>query len=362
MNKKQLIILASVVTAVIIVAISTTLFITRRGNNNEGEYTGDTRPLLMDNRPSTPLLPPSDDQTNEYIEDTGQFAIAPTALGLLSIIPQSEGSQGIQRDTAFLIASDTQVLTESHLRNYLTVRRPGSAEYINGERLILEQQTDNSFLLRLAQELSPAQIYNIVYSPTGMQPTSHAFQTADIFRITGTTPANSTHNIPHDSGIEVTFTYTLANERDFANHFVINPPVEGRFLRRDNTYIFAPNKLELNTLYTVTILAGLTSTTGETLAEDHSFSFTTRWGTAQGRPFSIAGRAYETFLPWTEVFIALHVNPPYTDFNVRLYDLRTAENFLNFSSDNEKEHIENFELEVFSVQTDYLHAKYLLYG
>ena len=356
MNKKQLIILASTTTVVIVAAILITLFLTRRGNNNEEEHTSDTRPPLIDTAPTPLPEQPSD----EYMEVADQFTIAPAALGLLSITPQNTGNLGIQRDTAFLITSGTQTLTESHLRNYLTVRRPGSAEYINGERLILEQQADNSFLLRLTQELSPAQIYNIVYSPTGMQPTSHAFQTADIFRITGTTPANSTHNIPHDSGIEVTFTHALANERDFASHFVINPPVEGRFLRRDNTYIFAPNNLEFNTVYTVTILAGLTDATGETLAEDHTFSFTTRWGTAEGRPFSIAGRAYETFLPWTEVIIALHVNSPYTNFNVRLYNLHTAENFLNFNNENEKEHIENFELELFSVRTDYVNANYLL--
>ena len=334
MSKKEIIIIASIVTACLI-AIGVVMFTINRNNAEDTfvQISSETPPAVT--TPTTPEPPTGESPT--------PFAIAPSALGHISITPLSTGSLGIERDASFLITSDTQALTEEHLRAYLSV---GS-----GENFTLEpqpQKADNAFILRFEETLAPAQIYTLVYSPTGMQPTSHAFQTTDIFRITATTPANSTHNIPHNSGIEVTFSQALANASNFEAAFVITPHVEGKFLQRDNTYIFAPEALAFNTVYTITIKPGLTSVTGETITEYHTFSFTTRWGTATERPFSIAGSVYEIFLPWSEVFIALNVsqNFPHRDFVVNLYDLQTPENFLHFETPGE--FIETFEVELYS--------------
>ena len=336
MTKKQILIAAGIITTCIIVIVVTVFLTNRNDAIPVAQIPQETSPGV-----TAPTTPESSTEV-PFIEAT-PFAIAPSALGHISITPLSIGELGVERDSSFLITSDTQTLTEAHLRTYLSV---GS-----GESFTLEpqpQKSDNAFLLHFEQTLAPAQIYTLVYSPTGLQPTSHAFQTTDIFRITATTPANSTHNIPHNSGIEVSFSQALANASDFEAAFVITPPVEGRFLQRDNTYIFAPDALEFNTVYTVTIKQGLTSITGETLTEYHTFSFTTRWGTATERPFSIAGSVYETFLPWNEVFIALNVgqNFPHRDFVVNIYDLQTPENFLNFETPGE--FIETFEVELYS--------------
>ena len=323
MSKRTILIIAgSVTTLCLIVPLVLIFYFSSTDNDIPGIEVATHEP----NQPPRPTLPTTPTQEPDpYIPD--QFTIAPAAIGLLSITPIESTSLGIARGTAFLISSETQPLTEAHLQSYLSIP--------SGESFTLEAQPDDTFLLRFANDLSPAQIYNIVYSPPQMQPVSHAFQTVDIFRITATTPATATHSIPTDSGIEVTFNQALANAYDFRDAFVIYPPVEGRFYQRENTHIFAPNELAPGIEYTVTIRPGLTGITGEVLEEAYSFMFTTRWGTATAREFSIAGRAYTTFLPWQQPVIPINASNAYLnrDFIVSIYDLQTPENFINFSGD-----------------------------
>jgi len=336
MQKKTIIIIASIAAVLALIPIGYfTLF------RATPEY-GHTPTIAEATEPTTAATIPPTPDTDTAVTAVATAEIAPSALGQISIMPLSadNGHLGVARDSGFLISSDTQTLTAEHLRTYITSS--------NGQNFLIEPQQGGSFLLRFEELLAPAQIYNLIYSPTGMQPTSHAFQTADIFRVVSTTPANSTHNTPSDSGIEVTFTQEV-DERDFEAAFVIDPPVEGRFLRRDNTFIFAPNELAFNTTYTVTIKDSLTSATGETLAESHTFMFTTQWGTARGAAFSLPGSAYQTFLPWDEISIGLNVRYdfPYDDFIVRLYDLQTPENFINFTSPGELLYVFDLALETF---------------
>jgi len=285
--------------------------------------------------------------------EPGSFAIAPTALGDITITALNTTELGVATDSAFLITSDVHTLTETHLLSYLSVR--------SGESFTLEAQPDNTFLLHFEENLTNNQIYNLIYQPPGRQAASHAFQTTDIFRITATSPANHTHGIPYNAGIEVTFSQPLA--ADFSTAFIIDPPAEGRFYERDNTFIFAPYSLDFNTIYTVTITQGLASVTGEVLAEDYTFSFTTQWGTATAPLFSISGNAYETFLPWDEVFIAINVSRDFTgrDFYVSLYDLQTPENFIEagFYPSITGHLIETFALELYEFESDWQTFSYL---
>jgi len=277
-------------------------------------------------------------------------------LGLLSITPVATTSYGVATDSAFLISSESHNLTEAHLLSYLSVRSRGQE---GGTAFTLVAQPGNSFLLEFEEELTRNQVYNIVYHPPGLQASSHAFQTVDTFRITSTTPANSTHNIPSDTGIEVTFSQAL--QGNFADAFSIDPPVQGRFTQRGNTHIFAPESLRYNTVYTVTISQGLLSTMGYTLAENYIFSFTTQWGTANIPMVSLSGSEHETFLPWNEVFIALNISSNFSgrDFLVRLYDLQTPERFLNFNEADDRLPVDTFELEVREFEAEHQTFFYL---
>jgi len=265
------------------------------------------------------------------------FTIAPTALGDIDITAIDSTKAGVAIYSGFLITSEVQTLTEEHLYAYLSVR--------SGEDFTLEAQPDNAFLLRFDENLANNQVFNFVYSPPGRQVASHAFQTKDIFRITATTPANNTHEVPVNTGIEITFSQELIG--NFEEAFVIVPMTEGRFFRRGNTYIFTPASLDSDTTYTITIQCGLESVTGEVLAEKYTFSFTTQWGEMAQSPFSISGDVYETFLPWNEVFIALDIFSGFSgrDFYVSLYTLQAAEHFIHFDADTPKTLVDTFEVE-----------------
>lgn len=285
------------------------------------------------------------------------FIIAPTSLGDITIAAIGAGELGIAADSEFLITSNVRGLTVEHLMSYLSVR--------SGEGFTLEQLSGDTFMLRFVEPLAHNAVYNLVYQPPGQQAASHAFQTADIFRVSSTSPAHSTNGIPVDAGIEVTFSQPLASDTDFEAAFSIDPPVDGRFLQRENTYIFAPtSELDFNTRYTITIAGGLRSVTGDVLEEAHQFAFNTQWGTANEPLFSVAGSAYETFLPWGEVFIAMNIAvPPRTsDFEVRLYELSTASDFINFEDTSSGQLIDTFELEISEFQTGHRSFFYLFLG
>ena len=280
--------------------------------------------------------------------------IAETALGRLNITPLSTSDFGIARDSDFVVSSTVTMLTEPYLLAYLSV---------TGDKAFQIEAIENGyFLLRFDEDLTPGAIYNIVYSPIGFQSTSHAFQTADTMRVSGTTPRNSSHGIPITTGIEITFTQPLANKADFQQAFSINPSAEGHFISRQNTYIFVPDELSFNTLYTVTIAPGLVSANGELLEEELMFSFTTQWGTVAESLFSIEGSAYETFLPWTEIFIDINISRDFKnrDFYVRLYDLQTPDNFINFDSPGEL--IDTFKLELSTFPAGHREFHYLFLG
>jgi len=102
-----------------------------------------------------------------------------------------------------------------------------------------------------------------------------AFQTARRFQITSNFPANEATNVPINTGIEVTF-----SEEDFTAidyFFSIYPNVAGRFETRRNTAVFVPtSRLEYQTVYTVTIRAGIRlEGTNDELLTDYVWSFET---------------------------------------------------------------------------------------
>ncbi|MCL1883598.1 MAG: Ig-like domain-containing protein [Defluviitaleaceae bacterium] len=279
--------------------------------------------------------------TNEQME----FSVAPTALGDILIEAVSISEYGIYVDTGFLVSSETRTLDVEHLTNYLSVR--------SGEIFSLEEQGGNVFLLNFEEELLPNRVYNFIYQPSGYAPASHAFQTVDAFRVVSTTPSHNTHGVPSDTGIEITFSRPIEGGIDaFSAAFSIEPMVDGRFINRENTYIFVPSFLNSNTMYTVTISLD---------AEDYTFAFTT--GVGEEVAFSVAGDAYETFLPWNEVFIAMNVSPEFgeRDFIVELIDVQTPENFLNFAdieSTNDF-HVRKFEIELRTFEGEWLNTHFL---
>jgi len=350
MDKKKIVIISGIAVILLLVVSAIIFFYTLEETPPvDGEH------RLIEATQRVPATPNPPSNLEPFVEEVEPFGIAPSALGDITITALSTTALGVATDSTFLISSEVHTLTEEHLRSYLSVR--------SGEEFLLEARPDNAFLLSFEEQLENNQVYNLVYHPPGRQVTSHAFQTADIFRVTATSPAHNTHGIPQEAGIEISFSQNLAN--NFEDVFIIDPPVAGSFHRRDNNHhIFVPYSLEFSTRYTVTIPQGTASTTGEVLTEDYTFSFVTRWGTATIPLFSIAGNAYETFLPWDEVFIAINVSRDFEgrEFYVDVYDLQTPENFINFSeadSANLSNPFASFELELQEFRSEHRSFFYL---
>ncbi|MCL2364335.1 MAG: Ig-like domain-containing protein [Defluviitaleaceae bacterium] len=285
------------------------------------------------------------------------LAFAPGALGNIRIEPVDGSAWGVELQSAFMISSDAGVLTEAHLLAYLTV--------YSGEEFTLRSDDGGAFLLELAQPLAYNRLIRFVYAPTGYAPASVVFQTVDTFGVVGTTPADRMFEAPVGTGIEIEFNRALAG--NFADFFEINPAVEGQFLQRGDTHIFAPSQpLEWGVQYTVTVRQGVQSVLGEVLPQDFEFIFRTRWLNAAEAPFSLMwDTEQETFLPWHEVFIALRgVERTLldSDFVVTLYDMYTAENYLAFVPGGDLgTKIATFELAVTEIPVSEWHSFFYLF-
>ena len=267
------------------------------------------------------------EQYNGVETDDFTITLADSALGQIEIKALSSSVLGISRDSQFLV---------SHVAGDVTLESLSSSLNLSKDIGFDIESYGEGFILTMHEELPPNAIVNFVYSPPGYQPARFAFQTEDIFRVMASTPADQSWNVPNDTGIEITFTRPLGV--DFSEVFSITPFAAGSFLQRDNTYIFVPDAaLEAGIFHTVSISRETISECGEMLGEYFVFRFTTAWGNmlppSQAYMFSIAGDAYETFLPWHEVLIALDApsNLAGERFRVAIYDLETPERFLNFN-------------------------------
>ncbi|MCL1863077.1 MAG: hypothetical protein FWF78_05890, partial [Defluviitaleaceae bacterium] len=295
---------------------------------------------------------------NGLVEDDeiDDFEIAPAALGRLTIEALSYTEFGVDVGSDFLVSSDTQSLSEEHLAAFLSMG--------DGSEFTLTPHSSNRFLLQFEDDMAVNSIVNFVYQPPGFSALSHAFQTADVFRITNTSPAENTFNVPNTAGIEITFNQSLQGGlASFEQAFSIEPAVEGQFFQRENTYIFAPVAMGFNRTHTVTIREGLVGESGEVLATDHVFSFATTWGTVASPAFSLSN-THETFLPWQDIFVAMRINRDFRhrDFILRLYELPDYDSFINFEGVDSGTFLEENALELYSTGEDWHSFHYLFLG
>lgn len=139
---------------------------------------------------------------------------------------------------------------------------------------VITQVSDKEFSITPAVSFSNNSLYIFRLSRDGMEDITWAFQTSKKFEITSNFPGDIVTNIPVNSGIEITFSYDDYTPID--DLFSIYPSVEGKFEYHKNTAVFVPNSLNYETVYTVTIKAGVKSNdTGEEILSDYTFEFET---------------------------------------------------------------------------------------
>ncbi|MDE6592709.1 MAG: Ig-like domain-containing protein [Oscillospiraceae bacterium] len=191
----------------------------------------------------------------------------------------------------------------------------------------LEKTKERTYVLHLSDTLPNNKILKLSLS----NGRSWAFQTADIFRITGVFPANEADYVPMNSGIEMTFTSPV--DINTANdNFAITPEVPGRFELHNNgkTLVFAPEeKLSAKTVYSVNISKNIFSASGDALTEDYSFEFRTKSSDSADYCYASQGLS-ETFIPGDVVLTEIYAseNVKKGSFEVKLYQYPSAADYL----------------------------------
>ncbi|MCL2057631.1 MAG: Ig-like domain-containing protein [Oscillospiraceae bacterium] len=205
--------------------------------------------------------------------DTAAPAPAPVAKGGYTLAPLAYGKTGVEAASPFTLTTPEDAGPEEIYAALSIDGQPAPA---------VEQKAAREFLIIPSAMLSHNTIYVFRLSRAGMDDITWAFQTSYKFEVTSNYPRNQATNVPCDSGIEITFSVEVYGPID--DHFNISPHVDGTFAYHGDTAVFMPKALAYQTVYTVTLKAGLSleatgealqGATVEALQEAHVFSFET---------------------------------------------------------------------------------------
>jgi len=239
---------------------------------------------------------------------------------ILSVSATDNTGHGVKADTNFLLQC-SEKMSEDDVRASIAVT-PG-LEYT------LDKKAKDQYLLTFADKLEPDSV--ICFAQTqAVEPHSWAFQTEDTFRVTTTLPSAKGSGVPVNSGIEVSLSFL--DVVNFQDSFKISPATEGSFEKHGKTWVFVPQTLAYNTLYTVTIDKGLASSTGEKLGEDYVFSFRTEEKNPDDNSYLyISGEQVETFTPTALPVVEVMNSEEFknTTFNVKVYKYAGADSYIN---------------------------------
>lgn len=178
------------------------------------------------------------------------------------LAPTQMDAAGVAIDSAFVFKADgsNDALSLEELKQVLTISP--SVEYTLSEQ-------EEGIVITPKQSLQPNTTY--IFTIKGI---TWAYRTEAKFEVLGHFPRHQTTNVPINTGIEFTFNYEGANVKDY---FEIEPKVKGSFERHGRVVAFVPKELKKQTIYTVTLKAGLPlEGSDKTLEKDVQFSFETQ--------------------------------------------------------------------------------------
>ena len=215
----------------------------------------------------------------------------------VAVTATAEDGQGVLPQSGFAVSSRYSI-KEADLRAMLDVE-PDLEYTLSG--------SGKNWTLTPSAPLLDNTVYTIqVKNPAGDVVQSFAFQTRSDLLVGATYPADEEGYVEPESGIEITFN---APDVDLSAHFGILPEISGKFEASGYTSVFIPDEpLAQNSIYRVTLRAGLRAPNGMTLKEDYTFSFET--SNAQDdkddyRRLRLAGDYAETFLPGDPLAVGL---------------------------------------------------------
>jgi alpha-2-macroglobulin len=191
-----------------------------------------------------------------------------------NILPLRSDSAGVDVSSAFKISCD-EAITEASIKSMLKIE-PSQSFKIN-------KVSSKEFDLSFEKDMEANKIYRFeLLNTETSEKQAWAFQTQKTFKVLRTLPRDKGTSVPINTGIEISFNYE--NMESLDNFFEISPQAKGSFEYHKKTVVFIPEKLEANTLYTITVKKGLTLKASDLRTqEDYVFQFQTEQKSEPGQ-------------------------------------------------------------------------------
>ncbi|MFA5134643.1 MAG: Ig-like domain-containing protein [Patescibacteria group bacterium] len=210
------------------------------------------------------------EEATPTITNRSATPIITTTDDLFSLTAEKRDAIGVELDSTFTLKSKEAIDADT-IMAHLAVSPMISYK--------VESSDSNTFSIIPQEQLNSNTVYTFELTTQADETAkkreySWAYQTKDIFKITGTIPADRATRVPLNTGIEITFSYdSYVNYEQFIE---ITPSVTGTFEQYRKTLVFLPDTLQPSTIYTVTVKPGLPiNGSDETLGEQHTFRFET---------------------------------------------------------------------------------------
>lgn len=242
---------------------------------------------------------------------------------VLKITALESDSLGVSPTSAFKLVFD-KAPDEKELADSLSIKPEQTFQ--------LKKVSTVEYSMEFEKPLEKDSIYRFILSDksTGVEQ-SWAFQTKKSLNVLGTLPRDKAVQVPVNSGIEITFSHE--NIENPEKHFEISPKTGGRFELHKRTLVFVPDKLEEDTIYTVTIKNGISvKGSNDTLQNDYTFSFQTAApaNNTGNRTFFTFSDTIYSFTPQATPALQVYADDKIIDKEVavELYSYPDAESFL----------------------------------
>lgn len=214
----------------------------------------------------------------------------PKSLAAATVKPEGDApDDAIPTDAAFILTAASPT-DESEIKKHVSIYP--AVDYK------VEKQSDTVYKLTPQQPLEEGAVYSIGVGAEGKPAALRfAFQTETKFKLKSTLPADLAVGVPVNTGIELRFTKPV-DGKNVGDFIKIEPEVKYsvRFYPDGKTVVLIPDDyLAENTVYNVTVEAGLAASPGETLESGTTLKFRTEAKastTAEGRIY-ISPSAYE---------------------------------------------------------------------
>lgn len=239
----------------------------------------------------------------------------------LEIQASKVGEFGVELDTAFSITTGWRVSSE-WLQSAIQCDPELTGYTLTGG--------GKQWVLSPPADLKPNRVYTFqVKNPeTGAQVQSFAFQTRSDLLFAGSYPADGTSHVSLDSTIELRFNLPGVQLEGLLE---IKPEISGSFAQEGNTVIFQPNQpLEPDSIYRVTIPAGVAALDGRKLQEPVTFSFETEGEGEDWKQLRLADGFSRNFLPGEPVMMEVNGDPDYfaQEYTLSVYQYPSIDAYL----------------------------------